>query len=363
MTLAVSVTHRAGDFTLDLSFESRGRLTAVFGASGSGKTTLVNAIAGLIRPQRAMISVDGVILADTAQGLFLAAHKRRIGYVFQDARLFPHLSVEGNLSYGTWFSAAEHRYADRTQIIELLGIAPLLKRKPADLSGGEKQRVAIGRALLASPRLLLMDEPLASLDSARKAEILPYIERLRDELNIPVVYVSHSIAEVTRLASDIVVLANGKCAAFGPAAGIAQRLDLVPAGERDEGGSILDMIVRSYTEEFGMTHLVSAAGEVQVPDFIGPPGTPARVRIRARDVMLALDEPHKISALNIFRGTVATLVPSGSASVDVAVNCAGENVMARVTRQSAAALGLAPGRTVFAIVKAVSVSAPGTPPN
>lgn len=359
MVLAVSVTHRTGSFALDVSFEARGRLTAVFGASGSGKTTLVNAIAGLIRPQRSRIAIGKDVLADTARGVFLPPHRRHIGYVFQDARLFPHLSVDSNLSYGTWFSPRARRYAERTQIIDLLGIGPLLKRKPASLSGGEKQRVAIGRALLASPRLLLMDEPLASLDQARKSEILPYIERLRDEVKIPIVYVSHSVAEVARLADDIVVLAEGACVAFGPAAEIAQRLDLVPADERDEGGAILDMLVRSYTEQFGMTHLTSAAGEVQVPGYIGPPGTPARVRIRARDVMLALEEPQKISALNMFAGTISAVIPSGNASVDVAVSCSGETIMARVTRQSAVTLDLAPGRRVFAVVKAVSVSAPG----
>jgi molybdate transport system ATP-binding protein len=363
MTISISVRHRAGDFTLDASFESGGRLTAIFGASGSGKTTLVNAIAGLIRPAQAMISVDGEILCDTAQRIFVPPHKRRIGYVFQDARLFPHLSVENNLSYGAWFAPASRRYADRTLVVEMLGIGPLLKRGPAQLSGGEKQRVAIGRALLASPRLLLMDEPLASLDQARKDEIMPYLERLRDEVKIPIVYVSHSVAEVARLASDIAVLVKGRCAAFGPAAEIARRLDLVPAAERDEGGSILDMSVAGYTEEFGMTRLISQAGEVHVPGFIGPPGTPARVRIRARDVMLATEEPKHISALNIFRGTIAGLAPSDAASVDAAVSCPGATIMARVTRQSAAALGLAPGRAVYAIVKAVSVSAPGPSPS
>ncbi len=363
MTLAVSVTHRAGDFTLEVDFESHGRLTAIFGASGSGKTTLVNAIAGLVRPERARIAVGDALLADTAKGVFQPPHRRRIGYVFQDARLLPHLSVESNLSYGTWFTPAAHRYANRDQIIALLGLGSLLKRKPSSLSGGEKQRVAIGRALLASPRLLLMDEPLASLDAARKAEIIPYIERLRDEVRTPIVYVSHSVAEVTRLATDILVLAQGRRAAFGPAAEIAQRLDLVPDAERDEGGAILDMEVRSYTDEFGMTHLASAAGEVQVPGFFGPPGTAARVRIRARDVMLALDEPKTISALNILRGEIMSIAPSGSASVDVAVSCSGETVMARVTRQSSVALGLAPGRTVFAVVKAVSVSTPGASPH
>ena len=194
MTVLVDISHRLGDFAVDASFESAGRLTALFGPSGSGKTTLINLIAGLIRPDRGRIAVDGRRLVDTDAGLFVPKHRRRIGMVFQDARLFPHMSVAGNLRYGRWFTPGAERYADFDAVVELLGIGHLLDRRPAKLSGGEKQRVAIGRALLASPKLLLMDEPLASLDEARKAEILPYIERLRDETKIPIVYVSHSVA-------------------------------------------------------------------------------------------------------------------------------------------------------------------------
>ncbi|RVD67674.1 ATP-binding cassette domain-containing protein, partial [Mesorhizobium sp. M4A.F.Ca.ET.029.04.2.1] len=177
MTLLVEIGHRLGDFAIDASFESAGRLTALFGPSGSGKSTLINLIAGLIRPERGRIAVDGRVLVDTDTGAFVPMHKRRIGIVFQDARLFPHLSVAGNLRYGRWFTPASERYADIDGVVDLLGIGHLLDRRPAKLSGGEKQRVAIGRALLASPKLLLMDEPMASLDEARKAEILPYVER------------------------------------------------------------------------------------------------------------------------------------------------------------------------------------------
>ncbi|PZF75915.1 molybdenum ABC transporter ATP-binding protein [Aestuariivirga litoralis] len=358
MSLTVDVRHRLGSLDLAAAFDSEGGITAVFGASGCGKTTLVNVIAGLIRPDHARITVGGTVLTDTTQGIELAPHRRRIGYVFQEARLFPHLTVEGNLAYGEWFTPRAERYAAKPQILDLLGIAPLLKRRPRDLSGGEKQRVAIGRALLASPRLLLMDEPLASLDQARKAEILPYIERLRDEVRIPIVYVSHSVAEVMRLASDVAVLAAGRLAAFGPAAEIAQRLDLIPDEERDEGGAIIDMAVAAHDEAFGLTRLSSSAGDIFVPGRIGPAGTPARVRIRARDVMLALEEPVKISALNILRGTVAEMSPAGPSSVNVRLDCGGAAVVARITRHSATALCLAPGTPAYAVVKAVSVSGP-----
>jgi molybdate transport system ATP-binding protein len=362
MSLTVDVRHRLGSFSLEAAFASASGITAVFGASGCGKTTLVNIIAGLIRPDFARISVGDTVLVDTARGINLPPHRRRIGYVFQEARLFPHLSVESNLAYGEWFTPKAERYAARAQILDLLGIAHLLKRRPRDLSGGEKQRVAIGRALLASPRLLLMDEPLASLDAARKAEIMPYLERLRDEVKIPIVYVSHSVAEVMRLASNVAVLSQGRLAAFGPAAEIAQRLDLVPADEREEGGVIIDMQVATHDAGFDLTRLSSGAGDIYVPGRLGAEGTPARVRIRARDVMLALEEPRNISALNILRGTVAEILPAGPSSVNVRLDCGGAAVVARITRQSASALGLVPGAPAFAVVKAVSVSGPAAEP-
>jgi len=362
MSLAVDVRHRLGSITLEAAFESAGGITAVFGASGCGKTSLVNVIAGLIHPDFALIRVGGTVLTDTGRGIDMPPHKRRIGYVFQEARLFPHLTVEANLAYGEWFTPRSERYAARTQILDLLGIGQLLKRRPRDLSGGEKQRVAIGRALLASPRLLLMDEPLASLDAARKEEIMPYLERLRDEVKIPIVYVSHSVAEVMRLASDVAVLDHGRLVAFGPAADIAQRLDLVPTAEREEGGVIIDMEVAAHDQDFGLTRLTSSAGDIFVPGLIGPAGTPARVRIRARDVMLALEEPVKISALNILRGTVAEISPAGPSSVNVRLDCGGAAVVSRITRRSASALGLAPGTPAFAVVKAVSVSGPSSEP-
>ena len=362
MSIAVDITHKLGDFRLETRFEAHGRLTAIFGASGSGKTSVVNAIAGLIAPREGYISIDGMVLTDTRRGIAVPVHRRRIGYVFQDARLFSHLSVAQNLNYGRWFAPKMDRYADPVHILGLLGIGHLLARKPSQLSGGEKQRVAIGRALLASPRLLLMDEPLASLDHARKAEILPYIERLRDELRIPIIYVSHAIAEVSRLAADIVVMANGKTLAFGPASEIAQRLDLVPADERDEGGIILDMVVQSYDGNFDMTVLRSAAGEAHVQGLVGPSGTIARVRIRARDVMIATAKPQHISALNVFEGRVTAVTEAGRSSVNVAISCSGSVIVARITRQSCAGLELAPGKPVFAIVKAVSVSGPGHAP-
>ena len=261
--ISVDIKHKLGDFELEARFETQGRLTALFGPSGSGKTSLVNMIGGLLRPTKGRIEAGGQVFVDTKARVFVPKHRRRIGYVFQDARLFPHLTITQNLRYGRWFTPASERYADLDQIVALLGIGHVLDRSPTALSGGEKQRVAIGRALAASPRLILMDEPLASLDEARKAEILPYIERLRDELKIPVVYVSHSIAEVARLASDIVVLDKGKVSAVGPTAEIMLRTDLLSHEDRAEAGAVLEMDVVARDERFDIGVLRSVVVRVK----------------------------------------------------------------------------------------------------
>jgi molybdate transport system ATP-binding protein len=352
--LSVSVTHRLGAFTLDAAFESEGGLTALFGRSGAGKTSLINAIAGLYRPDQGRIAVDGVVLADTASGIFVPAHKRRVGYVFQEGRLFPHLNVRQNLVYGRWFAPKTAGGGEFDQIVELLGIGPLLARRPANLSGGEKQRVAIGRALLARPRLLVMDEPLASLDEGRRAEIFPYIERLRDEMLVPVVYVSHSIAEVARLATTLVVLSEGKVAAIGPTAQVMGRIDLFPLTGRTEAGAILATRVAAHDEKFGLTVLRAAAGELRVPHLDLPVGSALRVRIRARDVMIALAPPEGLSALNVLPGIVAEIGAGDGPIVQIRLDCAGEALVARLTRRSVETLGLVPGKRVHAVIKSIA---------
>jgi molybdate transport system ATP-binding protein len=354
MTLAVAVRQRLGAFALDAAFECDGRLTALFGPSGAGKTSLVNLIAGLGRPESGRVAVDGRVLVDTERRIFLPAHRRRIGYVFQDARLFPHLTVAQNLRYGRFFTGAAERYAELDRVVDLLGIGHLLHRRPNLLSGGEKQRVAIGRALVASPRLILMDEPLASLDEARKAEILPYIERLRDDGRIPIVYVSHSLAEVARLATDVVVLAEGRIAASGPTVEILSRLDLLSGTERGEAGALIDLEIVGHDPAVALSRLRSAAGEWRVPQIAFPVGARMRARIRARDVMIATIRPDGISALNVLAGTVAAVTPGAGADALVELDCRGDRLFARITRQSVGTLGLAPGRPVYAIVKAVT---------
>jgi molybdate transport system ATP-binding protein len=352
--LSVAVKHHFGGFVLDAAFDSDGGLTALFGRSGAGKTSLINAIAGLLRPERGRIMLDGEVLTDTERGIFVPAPRRRIGYVFQEGRLFPHLSVRQNLLYGRWFAPKGGGAAEIDQIIELLGIGALLQRRPANLSGGEKQRVAIGRALLARPRLLVMDEPLASLDEARKTEILPYIERLRDAAGVPIVYVSHQVAEVARLATMMVVLSEGRVAAVGPTAAIMGRIDLFPLTGRAEAGAILATLVAGHDTAFGLTTLRAAAGELRVPHLDLPVGATLRVRIRARDVMIALQPPEGLSALNVLPGTVAEIGAADGPIVEMRLDCAGEALIARLTRRSVETLGLIPGRPVYAVIKSIA---------
>jgi molybdate transport system ATP-binding protein len=348
VSLEIDIEHTRGTFSFAARFTAEPGVTALFGRSGSGKSTLVDIVAGLIKPDRGRIAVDGQVLVDTERGLFVPPHRRRVGYVFQDSRLFPHLSVRQNLVYGRWFVKGDGGASGNfDSVLELLGIAALLDRRPDSLSGGEKQRVAIGRALLARPRLLLMDEPLASLDEARRAEILPYVERLRDHAGVPILYVSHSVAEVARLATTVVILGDGKVTAVGPV------LDILPLADTSDGGSVLDATVAAHDEPFQLTILTTLAGELQVPRLNVPVGASVRAYIRARDVMLSLRAPQEISALNVLSGTVAAIAAKG-AQADIRLDCNGATVMARLTAKSVQRLALVPGRPVHAVIKSVS---------
>lgn len=356
MKLAIDINHRLGSFLLDARFETSGGLIALFGRSGSGKTSIVNIIAGLIRPDHGHITIGDITLVDTKRNIFVPRHRRRIGYVFQEGRLFPHLTVRQNLLFGYWFAPKSQRRNDLDRVIDLLGIGGLLDRRPERLSGGEKQRVAIGRALLSAPRLLLMDEPLASLDEPRKAEILPYIERLRDHSRIPIIYVSHSVAEVSRLASTIVLLSEGKVAAVGPTPEVMQRLDLFPLTGRAEAGAIVEATVERHDETFGLTELSSRAGNWKLPRLDVEVGSRLRLRVRARDVVLATSAPRGLSTLNILPGTVSEIGPDEGPIVDVRVNCNGDPIIARITRYSVEQLRLAPGAPVYALIKSVALN-------
>ena len=355
MTLDIAIGHAFAGFTLDAVFSAPPGVTALLGRSGSGKTTIVNAVAGLFRPEKGRISVDGTVLFDGAGGVFVPPHRRRMGYVFQDGRLFPHLTVAQNLAYGGWFAPRHAARIDPRQIVELLGIGPLLDRRPTALSGGEKSRVALGRAILSSPRLLLMDEPLAALDEARKAEIIPYLERLRDDLGLPILYVSHSVAEVARLATTLVLIENGRVMAAGPAQDLLADPATAPALGLREAGAIVPARIEAQ-EEDGLTRLATAGGPLWLPHVGAPVGTALRLRIMAQDVMIALDRPAGISALNVLPATVrAVRMGEGpGALVQLAVGDA--LILSRVTRRSVLALDLRPGRAVHAVLKAVSVA-------
>ena len=355
MTLAIDIKHRLGAFALDVQFETGSGLIALFGRSGSGKTSVINIIAGLTTPNEGRVVVGDTTLIDTRSGIGVPRHNRRIGYVFQEGRLFPHLTVRQNLLYGRWFSGQGEQGGEMDRVVDLLGIGSLLQRRPGRLSGGEKQRVAIGRALLADPRLLLMDEPLASLDDARKAEILPYIERLRDQSRIPIVYVSHSIAEVARLASTVVLLSEGRVAAVGPTSEIMQRLDLLPLTDRTEAGAVIEATVERHDDRFGLTELRSRAGLWKLGRLDVPEGSRLRLRVRARDVMLAMSAPGDLSALDVFPGVVADIADREGPIVNIRLDCGGEALIARLTRYSVERLQLEPGKPVFALIKSVAL--------
>lgn len=358
--LEVSISHAFAEFSLDCGFSAPAGVTALFGRSGSGKTTIVQAVAGLLKPEQARVVVDGRVLADTKSGAFLPPHKRRVGYVFQEGRLFPHLSVQQNLEYGRRFSNQKTGSSDFDQMVALLGIEPLLSRRPGSLSGGEKQRVAIGRALLSSPQLLAMDEPLAALDEPRKREILPYLERIRDEAGIPILYVSHSLGEVARLATTLVVLEAGKVVEAGPAARVLSDPAMAARFGAREAGAVLRGRVGRHHED-GLSEINIEGGTLFLPAVNAAPGAEIRVRIDAKDVMLARARPQEISALNILKCKVVSIQAGPGPGVLVQLSIdnqknTGQNLLARITKRSAAMLDLKPGMITHAIAKSVSVA-------
>ncbi|MEJ5899252.1 molybdenum ABC transporter ATP-binding protein [Ochrobactrum teleogrylli] len=347
--LFVSIKGRNGKFAVEADFAAGGGVTALFGHSGAGKTTLLKMIAGTLRPESGRIAVGDFALFDADKGIDLPPEKRRIGYVFQEARLFPHMSVKRNLTYARW---AGHRQATRNfdEVVTLLGIEQLLDRRPTTLSGGERQRVAIGRALLSDPALLLLDEPLSSLDHARRQEILPFIERLRDESRVPVVYVSHEIDEVARLADEIVLLSGGKVTASGEAAEIFPLID-----EGDGAGVLLEGTVASYDQSYKLAEIDLGGALFQLTDAGLKHGMHVRLRVRARDVSLARQAPDAISIRNVLPVIITGIEAGEGPNAQVSLDFHGRHLEARLTRRSVDDLGLRAGERVVALVKAVSV--------
>ncbi len=354
--LDVDVEYRIGCFALHARFTSQTRITALFGRSGSGKSTLINIIAGLIQPARGHVRIDGETLFDSERRINVPSFKRRIGYVFQEGRLFPHLNVRQNLVYGRFFMRTAERHNEFDAIVDLLGLGPLLDRRPGALSGGEKQRVAIGRALLSNPRVLLMDEPLASLDSARKLEILRYVETLRDQFNIPIIYVSHAIQEIVRLAETVVVMHEGQIVATGTASEVLDRSGLETAIDSSEVGAVIETKMIAHDSVYDVSILRFDNGELLVTNLGMALGAPVRVYIRARDIALALEPPTRTSLLNILRARVDCVDGQHAHStVDVHLRIGQAHLTARITRRSHDQLGLQVGQEVYALVKAVAL--------
>lgn len=354
MALFVSIDHRLGGFHLRADFTCQGRLTALFGPSGSGKTSVVNAIAGLLKPDNARIISDGETLADTQSGVWLPAHRRHIGYVFQEARLFPHMNVRQNLTYAQRFGGrAERAGASFDAVVDILGIGALLQRQPSLLSGGEKQRVAIGRALLSHPRLLLMDEPLSSLDEARKQEILPFIERLRDEALAPIIYVSHSLAEVRRLADSVVVMDQGAVIDSGPPQSTLRSRHAQNSLADETDMNVLDILQTEQLAD-GRRALQTSAGVFEVPE-----GEPilSRVSIRPSALIISLDNPGRVSAPNVLDGVVRSITQNGaSPNYHIVVRIGQADLVAYAPETFVRETGLQEGASVYLLVTALLAS-------
>ncbi|MCR9110543.1 molybdenum ABC transporter ATP-binding protein [Marivita sp. XM-24bin2] len=353
MSLSVDIRRSLGGFDLHTTFDAPEGVTVLFGRSGSGKTSVVKSVAGLVTPQQGKITVNGRVLFDRETHTDLPVHKRRLGYVFQDSRLFPHLSVRDNLCYAARVSS--RGATDPRQVGDLLGISHLLDRRPHSLSGGEAQRVAIGRALLSAPDMLLMDEPLASLDGPRKAEILPYLETLRRETGLSILYVTHNMAEVARLATHIVLIDEGRVVRSGAPEEVLTDPDMVRLLGIRDAGAVLSAIVAEHLPD-GLSALAISAGKLFLPAVDAPVGAKLRVRILAQDVILARSRPEGLSALNILPVRVLAVRRGEGPGVIVQLQAGEDRLLARITRRSADALGIVEGADCFAVMKSVAVS-------
>ncbi|UFN47748.1 molybdenum ABC transporter ATP-binding protein [Roseomonas sp. OT10] len=359
--LEVALRHRfpgPGGFLLEAGFTAPvPGVTALFGPSGCGKSTLLAAVAGLLRPDSGRIALGEEVLLDTARRIALPPERRRCGVVFQDSRLFPHLSVKGNLRYGLRRAPRGVAGPEFGAVVDLLGIGHLLGRRPVTLSGGERQRVALGRALLSRPRLLLMDEPLAALDAARKAEVLPFLARLRGTLRVPLLYVTHALDEVDRLADTLVLMQAGRVVASGSVEALSTRTDLPLLSARPDTGAVLACTVLARDAAGMLLRLGFAGGTLLVPPGPedAPPGTRLRVRIRARDVSVAIAEPQGLSVQNVLPATLESLEARPPTEVMLRLRLGGSVLLSRVTADAATRLALRPGQPVWALVKSVAI--------
>lgn len=354
--LEVRLRHRFPGFALDAAFTAGPGVTALFGPSGCGKSTILAAIAGLFRPDEGRVALAGEALLDTEARRFLPPERRRCAVVFQEGRLFPHLSVEGNLRYGLRRAPADAEGPGFEAVVNLLGLGALLGRRPRALSGGEKQRVALGRALLSRPRLLLMDEPLAALDAPRRAEILPFLARLREVAGPPILYVTHALEEVDALADALVLLEGGRVLAQGSPDELSLRPDLPLAARRDAGAA-LSCTVATHEPARGLTRLAFPGGTLEVPLRPEPPGARLRIRLRARDIAVARTRPEGLSIHNILPCRLVCITPSAhhSAEVLLRLDVGGTMLLSRVLRDAVERLELREGDDVFALLKAIAL--------
>ena len=353
--LSVNITKAFGSFRLETQFEvEEGSITAIFGKSGAGKTSTINAIAGLTRPDVGVIQIGNTTLFDQNLRINLPIYKRQIGYVFQDDRLFPHMTVRNNLNYGTPKTRDVTNSLNLTDITGLLELAPLLERRPRTLSGGEKQRVAIGRALLSNPKLLLMDEPLASIDVQHRFEILPFIQRVREKTGITIIYVTHALEEVIFIADQIILLSEGQVTAQGTVEEIMSRLDLHPMTSRFDAGAVISATYSGYDREFDLGELSFDGGTLRIAGLNAEIGIHLRAHIRARDVSLMLDKPKDTSVLNVFKGELIEIRHEEGPQLDLLINI-GTPLIARITRKSLNDLNLDIGSKVYAMIKAVAI--------
>lgn len=346
---------RYASFTLDVDLQLPGRgVSALYGPSGCGKTTCLRAIAGLERAARGVVQVQGETWQDTARDVFRATHQRSIGYVFQEASLFAHLDVAGNLHYGMSRVAPAARRVSLDDAVDLLGIGALMQRRPDTLSGGERQRVGIARALATSPRLLLLDEPLAALDAQRKAELMPWLQRLQRELDIPMLLVSHAPDEVARLSQHLVLMDQGRVLASGPTHALLTRGDL-PLAHGDAAAAVIDATVIEHDTHDALARLAFDGGTLQVTHGPVAPGTPVRLRVQARDVSLCLVPPEGSSILNVLPARVYSLQDDGPGLVMVVLDVGATRLLSQVTHKSARLLKLAPGQALHAQIKGVAI--------
>jgi len=353
--LSVNITKVFDSFRLETQFEvEEGSITAIFGKSGAGKTSTINAIAGLTRPDVGVIQIGNTTLFDQNLRINLPIYKRQIGYVFQDDRLFPHMTVQNNLIYGIPKNRDVANSLNLTDITGLLELAPLLERRPRTLSGGEKQRVAIGRALLSNPKLLLMDEPLASIDVQHRFEILPFIQRVREKTGITIIYVTHALEEVIFIADQIILLSEGQVTAQGTVEEIMSRLDLHPMTSRFDAGAVISAIYSGYDKEFDLGELSFDGGTLRIAGLNAEIGIHLRAHIRARDVSLMLDKPKDTSVLNVFKGELIEIRHEDGPQLDLLINI-GTPLIARITRKSLNDLNLGIGSKVYAMIKAVAI--------